>query len=98
MLVCEIIFISLKFDYTWNVTSCLLDEERDEDLKTSTEGIIPIAKSLDKDSCSIDTNHPCENGGICIHNDDGTTSCQCPKEYHGVACEISTFAWYNIFG
>ncbi|UJR13699.1 hypothetical protein I4U23_000710 [Adineta vaga] len=39
-------------------------------------------------SCII---NPCENGGICIPNEQMSYSCQCSYRHHGQHCEKNTF-------
>ena len=40
------------------------------------------------DKCEADGKSVCENGGYCLVNTFGESSCICPKQFEGQHCEI----------
>ena len=42
---------------------------------------------LSSDTCNP---NPCSNGGLCIEESDGTSTCTCLKEFYGDNCETAT--------
>ena len=41
----------------------------------------------DADKCSPSGRYACDNGGICIINNDSNITCDCPNPFHGEKCE-----------
>ena len=39
----------------------------------------------------------CQNGGICVKNEDGSLACSCPDRYYGDHCETYShgFLWVD---